>query len=281
MSNKLILASLLTLSATSLAAPPALMKPVPASPWLEEVHMVEPSPQMNVIAAPTWDIVVDADGNWQRHDVDAERRQSTDRTGKLSSAQIKEIEDALAKARFTVTTNAITCHARTLTFDRFLVGGKNVWEEHTCQADSLDADSARAIATIRRVLDTATAKRTVWFEVDHKAETWAADVPTGSTTVYDDGTFEQHDADTRTHGATTTIGQLTADQISQLRAALAKATWNVRVADATCAAVGSTYETYSVGGKTVWTAHMCQAEYLDDASERAIELMDQLLTQRS
>jgi hypothetical protein len=248
--SKLLTASLLVLSATASAHPQ-----IAPRFWIEEAHTAG--------KAVDWEIQMFGNGAWTRHVVDGKGNVTTT-NGQLADTQFKQLQDAIAKASWHVFYTAQACPA-VKSYTTYAIDSREVWRTDTC--NGLDDDSRKALATIDNVL--ASTATPVWLEHRHgdgKAPTLAYDV-----VVYPDGSFARHDS----KGDST--GQLTGDQIKQLHAAVDKAPWQVKQADAACAAISSELDTYSVGGKEVWTQRMCQLEYLDDTSEAAIRTIDKLL----
>ena len=115
------------------------------------------------------------------------------------------------------------------------------------------------------------------LELEQRPEMKAVAARTWTITVYNDGAWERHDLDGNGRNPGVSNGCMTPAQITTIKTALAKATWTVKHADVMCAAISDTFTTYSSGGKHLWAAHMCQIEYLDDVSEKAIETISALL----
>ena len=101
--------------------------------------------------------------------------------------------------------------------------------------------------------------------------------PTWTITVYGGGIWERNDLDGNGRNPRHAEGCLSPDQMSTLRRELAKATWTVSHAEAACAAISNTFTTYASGGKQLWAEHLCQIDFLDAVSDKAIRTIDQLL----
>lgn len=87
-------------------------------------------------------------------------------------------------------------------------------------------------------------------------------------TIYDGGTWELARPDVKKPET----GCLTKAEQKALADALAdKPEWKKHGLQSACAAVGMTYDVFTVGGKAVWESHMCAAEALDVKSEKVLD----------
>lgn len=122
----------------------------------------------------------------------------------------------------------------------------------------------------------------VLFEIDHAVEDFAkGQLGTSELVLHEGGrwTFVSHTADGKLGPASS--GCLSSTQMHDIRADLARATWKVHHADATCAALSAGYERYATRGKVVWTQKMCQLEILDEASAKALADIEAILNKVS
>ena len=117
------------------------------------------------------------------------------------------------------------------------------------------------------------------LQLELRPETNVVNDPTWTITVYDGGAWERHDVDGNGRNPHESSGCLTHDQVSQIRTALAKATWTVSHTEFTCAAISNTFTTYASKGKQLWASHLCQADFLDPTSDKAIQTISMLLAQ--
>jgi hypothetical protein len=131
-----------------------------------------------------------------------------------------------------------------------------------------------------RMPDACKASGDVLFEIDQRAVVGAREVagavPTSELVLYTSGawTFTSH-ADGKL--ARTASGCLGAPVVRTIRDDLKRATWQVKTADAACAAISSEYTVYSANGKAVWTQRMCQLDYLDEASQKSLAEISKIL----
>ena len=114
----------------------------------------------------------------------------------------------------------------------------------------------------------------VLFEIDHKVEPSLQDlaIETSELELFAGGKWTFHSSSKRVAS-----GCLSSDQMKTISADLARATWTGKVAQAACAAVSAGYTEYSSRGKVVWTQRMCQIEYLDAASRRSLDEIENIL----
>ena len=114
----------------------------------------------------------------------------------------------------------------------------------------------------------------VLFEIDHKVEPSVEEVAieTSELKLYEGGKWTFHSSSKRTAS-----GCLSRDQMKTISDDLARATWTGKTAQAMCAAVYLGYTQYSSHGKAVWTQHMCQIEYLDEASRRSLDEIEKII----
>jgi hypothetical protein len=115
------------------------------------------------------------------------------------------------------------------------------------------------------------------LQLELRPEMNAVAEPTWTITVYDGGAWERHDLDGNGRNPQASSGCLSRDQVSTIRTALAKATWTVSHAEVTCAAISNTFTSYSSKGKQLWAAHMCQIDFLDPVSDKALGTISMLL----
>jgi len=115
------------------------------------------------------------------------------------------------------------------------------------------------------------------LQAEMRPEMNVVNEPTWTITVHDGGAWERHDVDGNGRKAGDSSGCLTRDQVSQIRTALAKATWTVSHADFTCAAISNTFTAYASQGKQLWASHLCQADFLDPISDKALATISALL----
>jgi hypothetical protein len=115
----------------------------------------------------------------------------------------------------------------------------------------------------------------VLFEIDHKVDMRSVEeiaVETSELKLYAGGKWTFQSSSKRTAS-----GCLSRDQMKAISADLARATWTSKVAQAACAAISAGYTEYAAHGNVVWTQHMCQLEYLDDASRHSLDDIEKIL----
>ena len=115
------------------------------------------------------------------------------------------------------------------------------------------------------------------FEEQLHAEENSPHEATWTITVYAGGAWERHDLEPGNKVAGLSDGCLSTDQLATIKTELARSTWIVKHYDIACAAIGTTFMTYSVKGKQVWESHVCQTAYLDETSEKAIQTITKLV----
>jgi len=118
----------------------------------------------------------------------------------------------------------------------------------------------------------------VLFEIDHKIEMTSPldNIPiTSELKLYEGGKW------VLTSGKQTSSGCLSKEQMKTISADLARADWKFSIAEASCAAISSTYAQYSSHGKVVWSQHMCQLEYLNEKSRRSLDEIEKILVAAS
>src|SRR6202142_255603 len=101
------------------------------------------------------------------------------------------------------------------------------------------------------------------LELEQRPQMNAVNEKTWRVTVYAGGTWQRRDLDATGKHPTLSEGCLSDEQLQAIKAALASATWTVKQADVTCAAISNVFTSYSSQGKPLWAEHMCQAAYLD------------------
>jgi hypothetical protein len=114
----------------------------------------------------------------------------------------------------------------------------------------------------------------VLFEIDHKVEDSPEMivVETSELKLYEGGKWTFHSSNKRIAS-----GCLSRSQMRTIADDLKHATWTGKTATAACAAVYIGYTQYASHGKVVWTQHVCQLEYLDDASRRSLTEIENIL----
>ncbi len=115
------------------------------------------------------------------------------------------------------------------------------------------------------------------LELEQRPQENIVNEKTWQVTVYAGGTWQRREVDATGKHRTLTEGCLSDDQLSTIKTALASATWTVKQADVTCAAISNVFTSYSSQGKPLWAEHMCQGAYLDDTSANAIQTISSLL----
>jgi len=106
----------------------------------------------------TYAIAVFEGGAWERvdHKKDGGEGRSN---GCLEATQVATIQTELAKATWKAPERGIHCMAIGVTFVRFSVRGRPVYDEHVC-GNPLDDASAKALRAVRDIVDTAAAPHT-------------------------------------------------------------------------------------------------------------------------
>jgi hypothetical protein len=106
------------------------------------------------------------------------------------------------------------------------------------------------------------------FVVDHKAD--HANLPQWKFTLLSKGMYELTRFD---GGKTITVtGCAGTPNVSRILTAFAGAKWKVSSDGVPCAAYSAEYTEYSVGGRVVYVARMCNAARLDEASNKALDV---------
>jgi len=75
----------------------------------------------------------------------------------------------------------------------------------------------------------------------------------------------------------TRVGKLSATELARLEAAIASATWHVDYAKYRCMAEAMTSTSYSVHGKPVYSAKMCDGKIPDEATSKAVIEIDGII----
>lgn len=121
------------------------------------------------------------------------------------------------------------------------------------------------------------------FEIDHRVEPRLEEVAldTSQLVLYPSGAWEFTSRDGNGKALRHASGCLRYQVVQTIERDLNQATWTVKTADAKCMAVSFGYEEYSSRGKVVWTQHMCQLEYLDEASRRSLDEIEKILVDAS
>lgn len=119
----------------------------------------------------------------------------------------------------------------------------------------------------------------ILFEIDHKvnASVTMQALPTSQMVLYATGAwhFESHDGNGKLLRAAS--GCLSDTQMRTIRGDLQRATWTVKQAQATCMAISADFTTYATHGREVWTARMCQLDYLDETSAKSLVEIEKIL----
>ena len=146
---KLVALAALALASGSVAAAPC---PENGAPILEIDRAAIPNAHQ-----PTWQTRLYASGGWTTIRVDASGKAATPESGCLDPAAMTKVRAALKSAPWKVTHLRFHCMAMGLTYTTYKVDGKQVWKAVTCNPDSLDAASGKAIKELEAQLETAKA----------------------------------------------------------------------------------------------------------------------------
>ena len=123
----------------------------------------------------------------------------------------------------------------------------------------------------------------ILFEIDHEvnASVTMQALPTSQIVLYATGAwhFESHDGNGKLLRSAN--GCFSNMQMQAIRADLSRATWTVKQAQAACMAISADFTTYSVHGQLVWTARMCQLDYLDETSAKSLAEIEKMLDDAS
>ena len=114
------------------------------------------------------------------------------------------------------------------------------------------------------------AKGDVLLDIDlgapntHAFNTW-------SVALHENGAVIRRDFD-KDGKLTSMVGPacLSNAQLDAIKKELAASKFTIKHAEIACAAISATWVDYSVGGKLVFSEHMCGHDYLDDASAKAL-----------
>lgn len=100
---------------------------------------------------PEFEFELRADGTWRYFET---RKQSIQKrgNGRLSRAQMNEVRQLLAGAKWKVTHAEVTCMAFAVTTLHYTVHGKPVWTDEMCGPQILDRASADRLAKIMAVV---------------------------------------------------------------------------------------------------------------------------------
>ncbi len=123
----------------------------------------------------------------------------------------------------------------------------------------------------------------VLFEIDHRVDLTmnVSAAGTSELVVYATGAWTLDSRDGSGKPLRKAQGCLADSQMRTIRADLARATWQVKTADATCAAISADVVQYHVRGKLVWTQRMCQLPYLDETSQRSLDEITKIVDDAS
>lgn len=282
--KNLLIASLVALSSSAAVAQP---KPVPV--FREEVL-----PE----GKGDWDtgsLSLMPDGTIER--IDRKHGVETRATGRIDGKQVAAIKAELAASHWTVGHDMIHCMAIGVTFTRYSVDGKPVYDAHVC-GDPLDNDSAKALADVRAIVEQAVPTSTaptppgpptglaqpsctrsggVLYEEESRPESRSSPMSTFQITVYDGGAWERVERDAKAKVIGQSNGCLDAAQRKTVRDALANKRWQITPNQATCDAVSAVFFIQRVHGKEVFRDRMCNSQGLDADSAKAIETVRTLV----
>ena len=146
---KIALAALVLASASVVAAAPC---PETGTPALEIDRAAIPNAKQ-----PTWQVRLYASGGWTTIRVDASGKAAAPESGCLAPAAMAKVRAALKSAPWKVTHQRFHCMAMAVTHTIYKVDGKQVWKAETCNPDTLDAASQKAIDAFEAELKTAKA----------------------------------------------------------------------------------------------------------------------------
>jgi len=85
---------------------------------------------------------------WLAHDTDKDGKASNETKGCIAPSELHELQAKLAKAKWKVTTARVHCMAMATSYTEYIVKGKVVWTAKMCSGQTLDKDSAAAIAAV-------------------------------------------------------------------------------------------------------------------------------------
>jgi hypothetical protein len=97
-----------------------------------------------------------------------------------------------------------------------------------------------------------------------------AHLPTKVTAIYDSGAWTASGSDNKGKPLPSEKGCLDEPTLAKIRSELKTATFQVRHNKIHCMMVSQTFTVYSVNGKQVWTAKVCNPDALDDASAKVL-----------
>lgn len=89
---------------------------------------------------------------WRAQEIDKAGKITDDKQGCADGTDVRDLEAKLAKAMWRVTTARFHCMAMATTATEYRVKGKLVWTERMCSGQTLDKDSAAAIAAVDALL---------------------------------------------------------------------------------------------------------------------------------
>ncbi len=123
----------------------------------------------------------------------------------------------------------------------------------------------------------------VLFEIDHGVDVTmnVSGIGTSEMVLYATGAWHFTSRDGSGKLLRTASGCLSNTQMTKIRADLSRATWTVKQAEAACMAISANVTTYSLHGKLVWTARMCQLDYLDETSAKSLDEITKILDDAS
>jgi hypothetical protein len=126
--------------------PPKLACEAKGTAIFEIDHLTTQSPK-EVLAGKLY-----ATGAWTFAETTAEGKAGQAETGCADPAAIKKLQTELAAAKWKITMSRIRCMAMSPNFTRYLVHGKQVLEQHTCDGQVPDEASQKALTDATELL---------------------------------------------------------------------------------------------------------------------------------
>lgn len=143
MKKLLLLASLIP--ACAAAAPQR------TSPKLVDGILFEIDHQKDAGDSVTSFTVVHDSGAWTYNDSTGAKR-----SGTLTAADLAAVKTAVHAATWHVEADQVSCMARSAEYVDYVVDGKRVWTDRTCEPQHLDADSRKNLNTATQIVTSAT-----------------------------------------------------------------------------------------------------------------------------